>query len=90
MDITAMVPGLKITAEGTGNVNGQLNAIEIRFNPTVFDIEVAEERQILANRQAAAFAQNTADQGVQQAQTAQNSAKCSAVICPSGGPGGHC
>ena len=74
MDVTAMVPGLKITAEGTGNDNGQLNATEIWFNPNVFDIEVAQEQQILANQQAAAFAQNTADQGVQQAQTAQNSA----------------
>lgn len=74
MDVTAMVPGLKITAEGVGNDNGQLNASKIWFNPNVFDVEVAEEQQILANQQAAAFAQNTADQGVQQAQTAQNSA----------------
>ena len=74
MDVTAMVPGLNITAEGLGNAQGQLVASKIWFDPNVFNIEVAEEQQIMANKQSAAQAQNTANQGVQQAQTAQASA----------------
>jgi outer membrane protein OmpA-like peptidoglycan-associated protein len=74
MDVTAMVPGLNITAEGVGNAQGQLVASKVWFDPNVFDIEVAEEQQIMANKQAAASAQNTANQGVQQAQAAQASA----------------
>ena len=74
MDLTAMLPGLKIKAEGVGNDKGQLDATKISFNPNVFDIEVAQQQQILANQQAADVAQNTADQGVQQAQAAQASA----------------
>jgi outer membrane protein OmpA-like peptidoglycan-associated protein len=74
MDLTAMVPGLKISAEGVGNEKGQLDAKRIWFNPNVFDVEVAAEHQILANREAATHVQNTANQGVQQAQAAQASA----------------
>jgi outer membrane protein OmpA-like peptidoglycan-associated protein len=74
MDVTAMVPGLTITAEGVGNPKGQLDASKIRFYPDAFAIEVAQEQQIQGNKQAAAQAQTTADQGVQQAQQAQASA----------------
>src|SRR5580700_1390172 len=74
MDVTAMVPGLTITAEGVGNPKGQLDASKIRFYPDAFAIEVAQEQQITNNKQAAAQAQTTADQGVQQAQQAQASA----------------
>lgn len=74
MDVTAMLPGLTITAEGVGNAKGQLDASKIRFYPDAFSIEVAQEQQIMGNKQAAAEAQTTANSGVQQAQAAQSSA----------------
>jgi outer membrane protein OmpA-like peptidoglycan-associated protein len=74
MDVTAMLPGLTIEAEGVGNANGQLDASKITFTPDEFAIEVAQEQQILANQKAASSAQSTANQGVQEAQTAQGSA----------------
>jgi len=74
MDVTAMVPGLTIDAEGVGNAKGQLVASKITFNPDTFAIEVAEEQQITANKAAAAQAQSTANQGVSAAKAAQSSA----------------
>jgi outer membrane protein OmpA-like peptidoglycan-associated protein len=74
MDVTAMLPGLIITAEGVGNGKGQLDAGKITFSPDVFDIEVAQEKQIEANKAAASQAQSTANQGVAAAGTAQSSA----------------
>jgi outer membrane protein OmpA-like peptidoglycan-associated protein len=74
MDVTAMVPGLTITAEGVGNGKGQLDAGKITFSPDVFAIEVAEEQQIEANKAAAGDAQTTANQGVAAAGRAQSSA----------------
>ncbi len=74
MDVTAMVPGLTIEAEGVGNAQGQLEAKKIKFDPDEFAIEVAQEQQIQANKGAAANAQTTANQGVAAAKTAQSSA----------------
>ena len=74
MDVTAMVPGLMIDAEGIGNAKGQLEANKITFDPNVFAIEVAEEQQIQANQTASANAQSTANQGVAAAGQAQSSA----------------
>jgi outer membrane protein OmpA-like peptidoglycan-associated protein len=74
MDVTAMLPGLNIKAEGVGNAKGQLDASKVWFDPNVFDIEVAQQQEIMANKQAAAQAQNTANTGVQNAATAQSSA----------------
>ena len=74
MDVTALVPGLTIEAEGVGNVAGQLEATTIKFNPDVFAAEVAEEQQIQANEGAVEQAQTTADQSVANAASAQNSA----------------
>jgi outer membrane protein OmpA-like peptidoglycan-associated protein len=74
MDVTAMVPGLTITAEGVGNSSGQLDANKVTFNPDTFAVEVAEEQQIEANKTAAANAQTTANQGVAAAGHAQSSA----------------
>jgi outer membrane protein OmpA-like peptidoglycan-associated protein len=74
MDVTAMVPGLGIEAEGVGNAKGQLDATKISFSPDDFAIEVAEEQQIEANKTAAQKAQATANQGVSEAQGAQTSA----------------
>jgi outer membrane protein OmpA-like peptidoglycan-associated protein len=81
MDVTAMVPGLTISAEGVGNSNGQLDAGKITFNPDTFAVEVSEEQQIEANKAAAANAQTTANQGVAaagQAQASANKAQSSA------------
>ncbi len=74
MDATAMVPGLKIEAEGVGAANGDLEANKIVFAPAVFAIEVAEEREIEANRAATREAQSTANRGVDAAGAAQSSA----------------
>jgi outer membrane protein OmpA-like peptidoglycan-associated protein len=73
-DVTAMLPGLTISAEGVGNSSGQLDASKISFNPDTFAVEVAEEQQIEANKSAAANAQTTANQGVAAAGHAQTSA----------------
>jgi outer membrane protein OmpA-like peptidoglycan-associated protein len=74
MDMTAMVPGLTIDAEGVGNSKGQLVASKISFTPDEFAVEVAEEQQIMANKAAASQAQTTANQGVKEAKAAQASA----------------
>lgn len=74
MDVTAMVPGLTIEAEGVGNSKGQLVANKITFIPDEFAVEVAEEQQIRANQAAAAQAQTTANQGVKASKAAQTSA----------------
>jgi outer membrane protein OmpA-like peptidoglycan-associated protein len=74
MDVTAMLPGLTITAEGVGNTKGQLDATKVWFDPDAFAIEVAQEQQIEANKAATAQAQSTANSGVVQAQAAQGSA----------------
>src|SRR5208283_221895 len=74
MDMTAMVPGLTIEAEGVGNAKGQLAASKISFVPDVFAIEVAEEQQVMDNKAAAGQAQTTANQGVAAAGKAQSSA----------------
>jgi len=74
MDVTAMLPGLTISVEGTGNASGQLEASKITFSPDVFAIEVAQQQQIIANKSAAAGAQSTANHGVADAGAAQASA----------------
>jgi len=74
MDVTAMVPGLGVEAEGVGNAKGQVDATKISFSPDDFAIEVAEEQQIMANQAAAKNALVTANRGVSEAQAAQASA----------------
>jgi outer membrane protein OmpA-like peptidoglycan-associated protein len=74
MDVTAMLPGLGIEAEGVGNAKGQMDASKITFSPNDFAIEVAEEQQIMANQAAAKNALLTANRGVSDAQAAQASA----------------
>jgi outer membrane protein OmpA-like peptidoglycan-associated protein len=74
MDVTAMVPGLGIEAEGVGNARGQIAATKISFSPNDFAIEVAEEQQIMANQAADKNALVTANRGVSEAQAAQASA----------------
>jgi len=74
MDVTALLPGLTIEAEGVGNSNGQLEASKISFTPDDFAIEVAQEQQVLANKAAAQNAQSTANEAATAAGGAQSSA----------------
>jgi outer membrane protein OmpA-like peptidoglycan-associated protein len=74
MDVTALLPGLNIEAEGVGNSVGQLDAHNISFSPDDFAVEVAEEQQAVANKAAAQNAQARADQGAKKASQAQASA----------------
>ena len=74
MDVTALVPGLTVTAEGVGNANDQLEAGKITFSPDEFAVIVAQQQQIQANKSAVGQAQSTADQGVSSAGAAQSSA----------------
>jgi outer membrane protein OmpA-like peptidoglycan-associated protein len=74
MDVTALLPGLTIEAEGVANSNGQLEASKIWFTPDDFAIEVAEQQQVLANKAAAQNAQSTANQAATAAGAAQSSA----------------
>jgi outer membrane protein OmpA-like peptidoglycan-associated protein len=74
MDVTAMVPGLTIQAEGVGNSKGQLDADRISFTPDEFSVEIAQEQQVLANKAAAQNAQSAADQGIAAGGHAQSSA----------------
>ena len=74
MDVTALLPGLSIEAEGVGNSVGQLEAHRISFTPDDFAIEAAEEQQVLANRASTQRAQASADQAAKQATQAQTSA----------------
>src|SRR5271169_2815431 len=85
MDVTAMVPGLTIEAEGVGNAKGQLAASKVTFVPDEFAVEVAEEQQITANQAAAAKAQTTANQGVAAAGKAQTSANVAQVSAKQAG-----
>jgi outer membrane protein OmpA-like peptidoglycan-associated protein len=74
MDVTALLPGLTIEAEGVANSNGQLEASKIWFTPDDFAIEVAQQQQVLANKVAAQNAQSTANDAAATADTAQSSA----------------
>jgi outer membrane protein OmpA-like peptidoglycan-associated protein len=74
MDVTALLPGLTIEAEGVANSKGQLEASKISFTPDDFAIEVAQQQQVLANKSAAQNAQSTANQAATAADTAQSSA----------------
>ena len=74
MDVTAMVPGLTVQAEGMGNSKGQLDAAKIVFTPDSFAVEVAQEQQALENKAAVQNAQSTADLGFSAAILAQASA----------------
>lgn len=80
MDITAMVPGLAIDAEGVGNGKGQLDARKITFDPNVFNVEVAEEKQVEADQAAASRAQSTANQAGQAADKAGQTAVMVGVV----------
>jgi outer membrane protein OmpA-like peptidoglycan-associated protein len=74
MDVTALLPGLNIEAEGVGNTHGQLDAYRISFSPDDFAIEVAEEQQVLANKTMSERAQTSADQTTNKVSQAQISA----------------
>jgi outer membrane protein OmpA-like peptidoglycan-associated protein len=74
LDVTALLPGLTIEAEGVGNSTGQLEASKISFTPDDFAIEVAQEQQVLADKSSAQNAQSTANRAATAASSAQSSA----------------
>jgi outer membrane protein OmpA-like peptidoglycan-associated protein len=74
MDVTALIPGLTVDAEGVGNDAGQLEVRRIKFNPDIFAIEVAEEQQVVANQAAAQQAQSSANAAAASAADAQSTA----------------
>jgi outer membrane protein OmpA-like peptidoglycan-associated protein len=74
MDVTALLPGLTVEAEGRGDAKGRLEAGKISFSPDEFALAVAEQQEIGANRKAA----READSAAQQAMTAAAKAQCSA------------
>ena len=74
MDVTALVPGLTIEAEGRGDARGRLEAERISFNPDEFAVEVAEQQEVMANRKAAKEAASEAQRGMAAASQAESSA----------------
>jgi outer membrane protein OmpA-like peptidoglycan-associated protein len=74
MDVTALVPGLTIEAEGKGDAKGRLEAEKISFSPDEFAVAVAEQQEIVADRKAAKEADSAAQQGIAAAVQAQSSA----------------
>jgi outer membrane protein OmpA-like peptidoglycan-associated protein len=74
MDVTALVPGLTIEAEGRGDAKGRLEAEKISFSPDEFAVEVAQQQEITGNRTAAKQAGAEGQQGIAGAVQAQSSA----------------
>jgi outer membrane protein OmpA-like peptidoglycan-associated protein len=74
MDVTAMLPGLTIEAEGRGDAKGRLNAEKISFSPDEFAVAVAEQQEVIANREAVKKADSAAQQGIAASVQAQSSA----------------
>ena len=60
MDVTALLPGLTVEAEGRGDAKGRLEAAKISFSPDEFALAVAEQQEIVANRKAAKEADGAA------------------------------
>jgi outer membrane protein OmpA-like peptidoglycan-associated protein len=74
MDMTALLPGLTVEAEGKGDAKGRLEAQKISFSPDEFALAEAQQQEIVANRKAANEATSTAQQGKAAAAKAQSSA----------------
>jgi outer membrane protein OmpA-like peptidoglycan-associated protein len=72
MDVTALLPGLTVEAEGKGDAKGRLEAGKISFSPDEFALAVAEQQEIVANRKAAKEADIAAQQGMAAATKAQS------------------
>jgi outer membrane protein OmpA-like peptidoglycan-associated protein len=68
MDVTALLPGLNIEAEGVGNLVGQLEAHKIYFSPDDFSSQAKSSADQAQN--SAGNAQNSADQATVATQTA--------------------
>jgi outer membrane protein OmpA-like peptidoglycan-associated protein len=74
MDMTALLPGLTVEAEGKGDAKGRLEAQKISFSPDEFALAEAQQQEIVANRKAANEATSTAQQDKAAAAKAQSSA----------------
>lgn len=72
MDVTALVPGLRVDASGVGNAEGQLTAEKITFNPDDFKAARSVDTRVtpIENKQAELDGrQKQTEQDVQQAQS---------------------
>lgn len=78
MDLTALLPGLNIEAEGVGDSVGELDAHKISFSPDDLAVKVAEEQQVSANKASGERVQASADQAASQAQASAAEAEKSA------------
>lgn len=65
---------MTIEAEGKGDAKGRLEAEKISFSPDEFAVEVAEQQEVIANKNEAKDAAAAAQQGVAAAAQAQSSA----------------
>jgi outer membrane protein OmpA-like peptidoglycan-associated protein len=74
MDVTALVPGLTIEADGRGDAKGRLEAEKISFSPDEFALAVAEQQEIVADRKAAKEADSAAQRSMVAAAQARSSA----------------
>lgn len=74
MDVTALVPGLTIEAEGRGDARGRLEAEKISFSPDEFAVAVVQQQEIVADRKIAKEADSAAHEGIAAAVQAQSSA----------------
>ena len=79
MDVTALVPGLTIEAEGRGDAKGRLESEKISFSPDEFAVAVAEQQEIVANGKAATKADSAAQQSMAAAAKARSSADLATV-----------
>jgi outer membrane protein OmpA-like peptidoglycan-associated protein len=74
MDVTALLPGVTVEAEGRGDGKGRVEAEKISFSPDEFALAVAQQQEIVANRKAAREADSAAQQSTAAAAKAQSSA----------------
>jgi outer membrane protein OmpA-like peptidoglycan-associated protein len=74
MDVTALLPGLTVEAEGRGDAKGRLEAEKISFSPDEFAVAVAQQQEITANQKATNNADRAAQQSMAAAANSQSSA----------------
>jgi len=74
MGVRALVPGLKVKVIGTRDEEGVIEAKKVVLHPDAFAIAVAQQQEIMAAKQAAGYAQASADEGIAKAGAAQNAA----------------
>ena len=74
MGVKALVPGLKVKVVGAGDEDGVIEAKKVVLHPNAFAIAVAQQQEIMATKEAAGYAQASADEGIAKAGTAKTAA----------------